>query len=112
MCIRGVLLIRLWCCDAVQVIKDAKSSDKADVYAFGILLWELATREQVGQPGRGYRSDLYTYVHLKNSYRIPCVVRKEASPPLFQRMGQLGFCFLFIVFLRIYFQRSMGILPE
>ncbi|CAM9482831.1 unnamed protein product [Ectocarpus fasciculatus] len=35
------------CWLAPEVIKDAKSSEKADVYAFGILLWELATREQV-----------------------------------------------------------------
>lgn len=32
---------------ALQVIKDAKGSAKADVYAFGILLWELATRDEV-----------------------------------------------------------------
>ncbi|CAN0369616.1 unnamed protein product, partial [Hapterophycus canaliculatus] len=36
------------CWLAPEVIKDAKCSEKADVYAFGILLWELATREQVG----------------------------------------------------------------
>ncbi|CAM9802571.1 unnamed protein product, partial [Scytosiphon promiscuus] len=35
------------CWLAPEVIKDAKCSEKADVYAFGILLWELATREQV-----------------------------------------------------------------
>lgn len=32
------------------MIKHAKGGDKADVYAFGILLWELATREEVRLP--------------------------------------------------------------
>ena len=30
-----------------QVIKLARGSEKADVYAYGVLLWELATREEV-----------------------------------------------------------------
>ena len=32
---------------APEVIIDAKSSAQSDVYAFGIILWELATRAEV-----------------------------------------------------------------
>eukprot|EP00953_Heterococcus_sp_UTEX-ZZ885_P041340 21096-Heterococcus_DN1.PRE.2 len=35
------------CWLAPEVIKHAKGSWQSDVYAFGILLWELATREEV-----------------------------------------------------------------
>ncbi|CAM9132741.1 unnamed protein product, partial [Discosporangium mesarthrocarpum] len=37
------------CWLAPEVIKHAKGSEQADVYAFGIMLWELATREEVHQ---------------------------------------------------------------
>jgi serine/threonine protein kinase len=35
------------CWLAPEVIRHAKGSWQSDVYAFGILLWELATREEV-----------------------------------------------------------------
>ena len=35
------------CWLAPELIKDAKGSERIDVYAFGIVLWELATREEV-----------------------------------------------------------------
>jgi serine/threonine protein kinase len=33
---------------APEVIRHAQGSKSTDVYAFGIVLWELATREEVG----------------------------------------------------------------
>lgn len=35
------------CWLAPEVIKFGKGSERIDIYAFGIVLWELATREEV-----------------------------------------------------------------
>lgn len=37
------------CWLAPEVIKHGKGSERIDVYSFGIVLWELATREEVGK---------------------------------------------------------------
>jgi len=35
------------CWIAPEVIRSAKGSEKSDVYSFGIILWEIATRQEV-----------------------------------------------------------------
>jgi serine/threonine protein kinase len=34
------------CCVAPEVIRGDKYSESADVYSFGIIMWEVATRKQ------------------------------------------------------------------
>jgi len=57
------------CWLAPELIKDAKGSERIDVYAFGIVLWELATREEV-------------YAKLSATQIIHRVSNEGMRPPL------------------------------
>ncbi|KAJ8605238.1 hypothetical protein CTAYLR_000500 [Chrysophaeum taylorii] len=57
------------CWLAPELIKDAKGSERIDVYAFGIVLWELATREEV-------------YAALSAAQIISKVANEGMRPPL------------------------------
>ena len=57
------------CWLAPELIKDAKGSERIDVYAFGIVLWELATREEV-------------YAALSAAQIISRVANEGMRPPL------------------------------
>ncbi|KAJ1456627.1 kinase-like domain-containing protein [Pelagophyceae sp. CCMP2097] len=57
------------CWLAPELIKDAKGSERIDVYAFGIVLWEIATREEV-------------YPALSAAQIISRVANEGMRPPL------------------------------
>jgi serine/threonine protein kinase len=54
---------------APEVIKHARSSQFSDVYGFGIILWELATREEV-------------YQGLETTQIIAKVANENLRPPV------------------------------
>jgi serine/threonine protein kinase len=49
------------CWQAPEVIRHAKGSKSSDIYAFGIVLWELATRQEVGRAS--------SHMHVSHSSR-------------------------------------------
>jgi len=57
------------CWLAPEVIKNARSSKKSDVYSFGIVLWELATRDEV-------------YKRLETTQIIARVANDNLRPPV------------------------------
>lgn len=57
------------CWLAPEVIKFARSSQRSDVYSYGIILWELATREEV-------------YGHLEGTQVIAQVANDNLRPPV------------------------------
>ena len=57
------------CWLAPEVIKHARSSKFSDVYGFGIILWELATREEV-------------YQGLESTQIIAKVANDNLRPPI------------------------------
>jgi serine/threonine protein kinase len=57
------------CWLAPEVLRHGKGSERIDVYSFGIVLWELATRDEV-------------YAHLSAAQVIARVVNEGLRPPL------------------------------